>query len=140
MKTSDQWDDFAARHRRGERVTAPVYEVVDDIGLFVDLGQNAFGIIHLQDLAWHSPGDQEVNEYSIGDEVHAVILAIDVDRQRISLGLKQLEPEPDRPSGWRRGPPSHPRGPPSTGPDPENLPVGPAPKPSPDAGEMDLTD
>lgn len=101
VASRDPWEIFAAHHRRGETVTAIVSNVIDDLGLFVDLGNQVFGIVHLSDLSWNTPAEQEIRRYSVGCEVVAIILSIQVDLQRISLSIKQTRPNPIRPTSGR---------------------------------------
>lgn len=88
------WQHFAVTHARGERLRAPITRIVSDIGLFVQLEGGIWGIVHLNDLAWGSKGDPEIQRYSPGDEIETVILSINVELQRVSLGIKQLH-QPD---------------------------------------------
>lgn len=98
MAYLDPWKYFADHHRRGEIVAAPVVKVVDDLGLFSDLGNQAFGIAHLNDLSWDTPAEQEIGRYSAVSEILVVILLIQVDLQRISLCIKQTRPNPGQTS------------------------------------------
>ena len=67
---------------------------ITDFGIFVGLPGNIDGLVHLSDLSWNDAGEEVVREYSKGDEVEAVVLSIDADRERISLGIKQLAQDP----------------------------------------------
>jgi small subunit ribosomal protein S1 len=96
MSFTDPWEAFALSHQRDERLTAPVRQRVDDLGLFVDLEGGIYGIVHLRDIDWETPGEQAIQRYAVGDRIEAVILSIDVERQRISLGIKQLSQDPRR--------------------------------------------
>ena len=97
---SDPWETFSHTHRRGERVTLTISRVVGDIGLFLDLDGGIDGIVHLGDIDWRVPGEQAIGRYSVGDSVEVVVLAIEVERQRVSLGIKQLVIDPrSNPSG-----------------------------------------
>ncbi|MGN8160234.1 30S ribosomal protein S1 [Salinisphaera sp. RV14] len=90
---SNPWEDFAAQHARNDVVTGQIKSITD-FGIFVGLPGNIDGLVHLSDLSWNEPGEEVVREYSKGDEVEAVVLAIDADRERISLGIKQLAQDP----------------------------------------------
>jgi small subunit ribosomal protein S1 len=87
------WEDFATRHNKGDRVSG-VIKSITDFGIFVGLEGGIDGLLHLSDLSWNIPGEEAVRNYKKGDEVEAVILAIDPERERISLGIKQLERDP----------------------------------------------
>lgn len=87
------WDDFSQNHKKGDRITGAVKSITD-FGLFIGLPGNIDGLVHLSDLSWNEPGEQAVHKYKKGDEVEAVVLGIDVDKERISLGIKQLEGDP----------------------------------------------
>ena len=93
MISKDPWQVFALNHQRGERLTARVSRRVDDLGLFVDLEGEIYGIVHLGDIDWITPGEQAIQRYAEGDRVETIILSIDTQRQRISLGIKQLNPD-----------------------------------------------
>jgi small subunit ribosomal protein S1 len=79
--------------QRGDRVKGPVKSITD-FGVFVGLAAGIDGLVHLSDLSWNEPGEQAVRNYKKGQEVEAVVLAVDVDRERISLGIKQLDSDP----------------------------------------------
>ncbi|OGT53454.1 MAG: 30S ribosomal protein S1 [Gammaproteobacteria bacterium RIFCSPHIGHO2_12_FULL_42_13] len=87
------WEGFAGNHKVGEQVTGPVCSITD-FGLFVSLDGGIDGLVHLSDISWTESGEQAVRAYSKGDSVTAVILAIDPERERISLGIKQLSSDP----------------------------------------------
>ncbi|SDV51093.1 30S ribosomal protein S1 [Chitinasiproducens palmae] len=87
------WEDFAQNHAKGDRISG-VVKSITDFGLFIGLPGNIDGLVHLSDLSWNEPGEQAVVKYKKGDEVEAVVLGIDVDKERISLGIKQLEGDP----------------------------------------------
>lgn len=84
------WDEFAANHKKGEKMLAKIKSITD-FGLFLGLDGNIDGLVHLSDLSWHEPGEQAIKKYEKGQAVEAMILAIDSGRERISLGIKQLE-------------------------------------------------
>jgi small subunit ribosomal protein S1 len=90
---ANPWDEFAANVHRGDTVHGPIKSITD-FGVFVGLAQGIDGLVHLSDLSWHEPGEQAVRNYKKGQEVEAVVLGIDVERERISLGIKQLDGDP----------------------------------------------
>ncbi|MDE1999756.1 MAG: 30S ribosomal protein S1, partial [Burkholderiales bacterium] len=87
------WDDFSQNFKRGDKVKGPVKSITD-FGVFVGLAAGIDGLVHLSDLSWNEPGEAAVRNYKKGQEVEAVVLAIDVERERISLGIKQLDADP----------------------------------------------
>lgn len=90
---ANPWEAFAAIHNKGDTVSGKIKSLTD-FGLFIGLDGGIDGLIHLSDLSWNTPGEEEVRKYKKGDEVEAVILSIDPERERISLGVKQLEQDP----------------------------------------------
>src|SRR5512140_596726 len=90
---SNPWDDFAMNHKKGDRVKGTIKSITD-FGVFVGLPGGIDGLVHLSDLSWTLPGETAVRDYKKGQEVEAVVLAIDVERERISLGIKQLDGDP----------------------------------------------
>ncbi|TBO34419.1 30S ribosomal protein S1 [Aquabacterium lacunae] len=87
------WDDFAQNFNRGDKVKGPIKSITD-FGVFVGLAAGIDGLVHLSDLSWNEPGEAAVRNYKKGQEVEAIVLAIDVERERISLGIKQLDADP----------------------------------------------
>ncbi|MEK7207597.1 MAG: 30S ribosomal protein S1 [Pseudomonadota bacterium] len=87
------WEEFAANHQKGEHVKGKIKSITD-FGVFVGLEGGIDGLIHLSDLTWSRPGEEAVHDFKKGDEVEAIILAVDPERERISLGIKQLETDP----------------------------------------------
>ena len=87
------WEDFAANYNRGEKVRG-VIKSITDFGVFVGLEGGIDGLIHLSDLSWQVPGEEAIRNFKKGDEVEAVVLSVDPERERISLGLKQLDRDP----------------------------------------------
>jgi small subunit ribosomal protein S1 len=87
------WDDFAIAHKKGDRVKGQIKSITD-FGVFIGLPGNIDGLVHLSDLSWNETGEEAVRKFKKGDEVEAVVLAIDVERERISLGIKQLSGDP----------------------------------------------
>jgi small subunit ribosomal protein S1 len=90
---SNPWDDFDINHKKNDKVKGAIKSITD-FGVFIGLDGGIDGLVHLSDLSWSVSGEEAVVNYKKGDEIEAVILAIDVDRERISLGIKQLESDP----------------------------------------------
>ncbi|BBE50612.1 30S ribosomal protein S1 [Ferriphaselus amnicola] len=90
---SNPWDDFAINHKKGDKVRGQVKSITD-FGVFIGLEGGIDGLVHLSDLSWSQPGEEAVRGYKKGDELEAVVLAIDVERERISLGIKQIDGDP----------------------------------------------
>src|SRR6476661_4308682 len=90
---ANPWQEFAQNTKRGDRVKGPIKSITD-FGVFVGLAAGIDGLVHLSDLSWNEPGEQAVRNYKKGQEVEAIVLAVDVDRERISLGIKQLDQDP----------------------------------------------
>ncbi len=87
------WDDFAMNHQKGDKVRGQIKSITD-FGVFIGLQGGIDGLVHLSDLSWNQPGEEAVRNYKKGDEVEAMVLSIDVERERISLGIKQMEGDP----------------------------------------------
>jgi small subunit ribosomal protein S1 len=87
---ANPWQEFAAATKRGDRVKGPIKSITD-FGVFVGLAAGIDGLVHLSDLSWNDTGEAAVKNFKKGQEVEAIVLAIDVDRERISLGIKQLD-------------------------------------------------
>ncbi|WP_142805170.1 30S ribosomal protein S1 [Tepidiphilus sp. J10] len=87
------WEEFAQNHKKGDKVRGQIKSITD-FGVFIGLDGGIDGLVHLSDLSWTEPGETAVRRYKKGDEVEAVVLAVDVERERISLGIKQLEGDP----------------------------------------------
>lgn len=87
------WEEFALNHEKGDKVIGQIKSITD-FGLFIGLPGNIDGLVHLSDLSWTLPGEKAIGEFKKGDEVEAVVLSIDVEKERISLGVKQLEGDP----------------------------------------------
>jgi small subunit ribosomal protein S1 len=90
---SNPWDDFEINHKKGDKVKGAIKSITD-FGVFIGLDGGIDGLVHLSDLSWSLPGEEAVRNYKKGDEVEALVLAIDVERERISLGIKQMEGDP----------------------------------------------
>ena len=87
------WEEFSASHEKGDKVNGQIKSITD-FGVFIGLPGNIDGLVHLSDLSWNQAGEEAVQNYKKGDEVEAIILSIDVERERISLGIKQMEGDP----------------------------------------------
>jgi small subunit ribosomal protein S1 len=87
------WEDFAARHNKNDRVTG-VIKSITDFGIFIGLDGGIDGLVHLSDLSWNETGEDAVRKYKKGDEIDAIVLGVDAERERISLGIKQLDKDP----------------------------------------------
>jgi small subunit ribosomal protein S1 len=87
------WDEFSQNANKGDKVSGQIKSITD-FGIFIGLAGGIDGLVHLSDLSWSEPGEDAVRKYKKGDEVEAVVLSIDVERERISLGIKQLEGDP----------------------------------------------
>jgi small subunit ribosomal protein S1 len=90
---ANPWEDFAMNHKKGDKVRGQIKSITD-FGVFIGLPGAIDGLVHLSDLSWSLPGEEAVRNYKKGDEVEAVVLSIDVERERISLGIKQIEGDP----------------------------------------------
>ncbi|MEN9483717.1 MAG: hypothetical protein RJB37_1597, partial [Pseudomonadota bacterium] len=90
---ANPWDEFAQNFKRGDKVKGPVKSITD-FGVFVGLAAGIDGLVHLSDLSWNETGEAAVRNFKKGQEVEAVVLGIDVERERISLGIKQLDADP----------------------------------------------
>ena len=90
---ANPWQDFEANYNKGDKIKGAVKSITD-FGVFVGLPGNIDGLVHLSDLSWSESGEEAVRKYKKGEEVEAVVLAIDVEKERISLGIKQLEGDP----------------------------------------------
>ncbi|MGH8629389.1 MAG: 30S ribosomal protein S1, partial [Burkholderiales bacterium] len=87
------WDEFAQNFKKGDKVRGQIKSITD-FGIFIGLPGGIDGLVHLSDLSWSTPGEEAVRKYKKGDEVEAMVLSIDVERERISLGIKQIEGDP----------------------------------------------
>ena len=87
------WEEFAVLHAKGDKIKGYIKSITD-FGIFIGLDGNIDGLVHLSDISWNEPGEQAVRRFTKGDEIETVILSIDAERERISLGLKQLEEDP----------------------------------------------
>jgi len=87
------WEEFAATHNKNDKVRGKIKSITD-FGVFIGLEGGIDGLIHLSDLSWDRPGEEVVREYKKGDEVEAVVLSVDPERERVSLGIKQASQDP----------------------------------------------
>jgi len=95
MKQCQQnpWDEFDQNHAKGDRVSGKIKSITD-FGIFIGLDGGIDGLVHLSDISWNAPGEDAVRQYKKGQDVDAVVLAVDPERERISLGIKQLDKDP----------------------------------------------
>ena len=87
------WDEFGATRNKGDLVKGTIKSITD-FGIFIGLDGEIDGLVHLSDISWHEPGEEAVRAFTKGDEIEAVVLSVDPERERISLGVKQLEKDP----------------------------------------------
>ncbi len=87
------WDAFAGTHNKGDKIVGKIKSITD-FGIFIGLDGGIDGLVHLSDISWNTPGEEAVQSYKKGDEVEAVVLSVDPERERISLGIKQLHSDP----------------------------------------------
>jgi small subunit ribosomal protein S1 len=90
---ANPWDDFAATFKKGDKVSGQIKSITD-FGIFIGLPGGIDGLVHLSDLSWNLTGEEALRNYRKGEEVEASVLAIDVEKERISLGIKQMENDP----------------------------------------------
>ena len=90
---ANPWDDFAMNYKKNDKVKGQIKSITD-FGIFIGLAGGIDGLVHLSDLSWSVPGEEAVRNFKKGDEVEALVLSIDVERERISLGIKQMDGDP----------------------------------------------
>jgi small subunit ribosomal protein S1 len=90
---ANPWEEFSQNFKKGDKVSGAIKSITD-FGIFIGLSGGIDGLVHLSDLSWSASGEDAIRNFKKGDEVEAVVLAIDVDKERISLGVKQLEGDP----------------------------------------------
>jgi small subunit ribosomal protein S1 len=90
---ANPWDEFGQNHKKGDRVKGAIKSITD-FGVFIGLPGGIDGLVHLSDLSWSAPGEEAIRNFKKGDELEAVVLAIDIEKERISLGVKQLDGDP----------------------------------------------
>ena len=87
------WEEFSTIHAKNEKITGNIKSITD-FGIFIGLDGGIDGLVHLSDISWNEPGETAVRRYSKGEEVETIILSVDPERERISLGIKQLDKDP----------------------------------------------
>ena len=90
---ANPWEEFSRAQQKGDKLTGAIKSITD-FGVFIGLPGGIDGLVHLSDISWNEPGEEAVKRYKKGDEVEATVLAIDVEKERISLGIKQLSGDP----------------------------------------------
>ncbi len=90
---ANPWDDFAMNQKKGDKVRGAIKSITD-FGIFIGLPGGIDGLVHLSDLSWSSTGEEAIRNFKKGDEVEAMVLGIDVEKERISLGIKQMDGDP----------------------------------------------
>jgi small subunit ribosomal protein S1 len=90
---ANPWEEFSRGQQKGDKLTGAIKSITD-FGVFIGLPGGIDGLVHLSDISWNEPGEEAVKKYKKGDEVEATVLAIDVEKERISLGIKQLSGDP----------------------------------------------
>jgi small subunit ribosomal protein S1 len=87
---ANPWDEFASKYAKGDRIRGTIKSITD-FGIFIGLEGDIDGLVHLSDISWNEPGETAVRRYSRGEEIETVIIAVDPERERISLGVKQMD-------------------------------------------------
>ncbi len=90
---ANPWDEFAANHKKGDHVTGKIKSITD-FGIFIGLDGGIDGLVHLSDISWDEAGEEAVRNFKKGEELEAVVLSVDPERERISLGIKHLDQDP----------------------------------------------
>ncbi len=90
---ANPWEEFSRSHQKGDKIKGAIKSITD-FGVFIGLPGGIDGLVHLSDLSWNEPGEEAVKAFKKGDELEAVVLAIDVEKERISLGIKQMSGDP----------------------------------------------
>ncbi|NIP13275.1 MAG: 30S ribosomal protein S1 [Pseudomonadales bacterium] len=90
---SNPWEEFSVNHAKNDRIKGSIKSITD-FGIFIGLEGGIDGLVHLSDISWNEPGETAVRRYSKGEEIETVILSVDPERERISLGIKQLDDDP----------------------------------------------
>ena len=90
---TNPWEEFSALHAKGDKISGNIKSITD-FGIFIGLNGGIDGLVHLSDISWNEPGETAVRRYSKGEEIETIILSVDPDRERISLGVKQLDGDP----------------------------------------------
>ena len=87
------WEAFGREHNKGDKISGAIKSITD-FGIFIGLAGNIDGLVHLSDISWNEAGEEAVRKFNKGDEIETVILSVDPERERISLGIKQLDSDP----------------------------------------------
>ena len=90
---ANPWEEFSAMHNKNDKVVGKIKSITD-FGIFIGLDGGIDGLVHLSDISWNIPGEEAVRDYKKGDEIETVVLAVDPERERISLGVKQMDKDP----------------------------------------------
>ncbi|MEM8843500.1 MAG: 30S ribosomal protein S1, partial [Pseudomonadota bacterium] len=90
---SNPWDEFAATHDKGSKVSGQIKSITD-FGIFIGLDGGIDGLVHLSDISWNDTGEDAIRNFKKGEEIEAIVLTVDAERERISLGIKQLDQDP----------------------------------------------
>jgi small subunit ribosomal protein S1 len=90
---ANPWDEFAVTHNKGDHVTGKIKSITD-FGIFIGLDGGIDGLVHLSDISWDDTGEDAIRRFKKGDEIESVVLSVDPERERISLGVKQLDKDP----------------------------------------------
>lgn len=90
---TNPWEDFSTRYNKGDKIKGNIKSITD-FGVFIGLEGGIDGLVHLSDISWNESGEEAVRNYKKGDEIETIILTVDAERERISLGIKQLEADP----------------------------------------------
>ncbi len=90
---ANPWDEFAEGHKKGDHVSGKIKSITD-FGIFIGLDGNIDGLVHLSDISWDDTGEDAIRKFKKGDEIETVVLSVDPERERISLGVKQLDKDP----------------------------------------------
>jgi len=90
---ANPWEEFAKSYNKGDKVTGKIKSITD-FGIFIGLDGGIDGLVHLSDISWNKTGEEAVRDYKKGDEITAVVLQVDAERERISLGIKQIDEDP----------------------------------------------
>ncbi|WP_339847522.1 S1 RNA-binding domain-containing protein, partial [uncultured Halopseudomonas sp.] len=87
------WEEFSSKFNKGDKISGSIKSITD-FGIFIGLDGGIDGLVHLSDISWNEAGEEAVRRFKKGDEIETVILSVDPERERISLGIKQLEDDP----------------------------------------------
>jgi small subunit ribosomal protein S1 len=90
---TNPWEEFSRNHNKGDKISGAIKSITD-FGVFIGLDGGIDGLVHLSDISWQETGEEAVKKFKKGDEIDTVVLAIDVEKERISLGIKQISGDP----------------------------------------------